>query len=44
MDSTNRRDLESAVRNTRRVPLGELAEHAAETRAKRSEGEFNSSI
>ena len=42
--ATDSRSLVSTVRNVQRVPLGELADHADETRAERSEGEFNSSI
>jgi hypothetical protein len=44
VDSTDHRDLESAVRNTRRVPLGELAERAAEASAGTSPVAFNSSL
>lgn len=44
MDRPDRRDLESAVREVRRVPLGELAERAAEASAGTSPVAFNSSL
>ena len=44
MEILSHTDVESRVRVVRRVPLGELADRAAEERAERSCVRFNSSI